>query len=146
MSTFGRMNTRNQLVIVALPLIAGLWLAPSALADPPNQQRDVTAVDENGDTTTFSVTYHNPPNAEGIASSFTVVPNDETTGPATDAGRFVYHEVLITNPNGVVHHYGDAENSVGRNHPLVTISYQGVEHPEDTINRTGFYVPARPPK
>jgi hypothetical protein len=104
----------------------------------------VTAKDENGNTTTFSVTYHNPQHAEGIASSFKIVPNNETTGPAAEASRFVYHEVLITNSSGVVLQQGNAEDSVGRRHPLVTISYQGVTNPDDTINRTGFYLPAKP--
>jgi hypothetical protein len=135
-------SPRKRLVVLALPALAGsLWLSPSALAAPPDQQRDVTA----DDGSTFSVTYHNPPKAEGIASSFQIAP-DSATGPAEGASRFVYHEVLITNSNGVVLQQGDAANSVGRNHPLVTISYQGVQNPDDTINRTGFYLPAKPGK
>jgi hypothetical protein len=136
---------RKRLVVLAFPLLAGLCLAPSALADPPTETRDVTA----DDGSTFSVSYKLPPKAEGITSSFKIVPGS-ATGPAEESDRFVYHEVLITRKtetgSEIVLQQGHAADSVGRNHPLVTISYQGVEHPEDTITRTGFYLPAKPTK
>ena len=139
MTRFARTSSpQKRLVILAFPMMAGLWLAPTALADSPDQTRDVTAKDENGKTTTFSVTYKNPPKAEGIPSSFKIVPSDETTGPAAEASRFVYNEVLITRNGETVLEQGDAANNIGRKHPLVTISYQGVVNPDDTINRTGF--------
>jgi hypothetical protein len=131
---------------------AGLWLAPSALADPPVETREVTTLRPDGTTdpdTKFSVTYKLPPKAEGITSSFKIVPNT-ATGSAVGAERFVYHETLITRncPTNceTVLQYGNAADTVGRNHPLVTISYRGIEHPEDTIIRTGFYLPAKPTK
>ena len=136
---------RKRLAVLTFPLMVGLWLAPSALADPPVQTRDVTA----DDGSTFSVSYKLPPKAEGITSSFKIVPNT-ATGSAVGAERFVYHETLITRncPTNceTVLQYGNAADTVGRNHPLVTISYRGIEHPEDTIIRTGFYLPAKPTK
>jgi len=134
-------SPQKRLVILALPLTAGLWLAPTAFADSPDQVRDVTA----DDGSTFSVTYKNPPKAEGIPSSFKIVP-DSATGPAEGSSRFVYNEVLITRNGETVLEQGNAANNIGRKHPLVTISYQGVVNTDDTISRTGFYVPAKPPK
>jgi hypothetical protein len=139
----------NRLAVLGLPMIAGFVLAPTALADPPDQAnapeetRHVTVVGDA--STTFDVTYHNPDNAEGIASSFKIDPAT-ATGSAQGASRFVYTEVLITNSSGTVLQQGNASGSVGRHHPLVTITYQGVDHPEDTIYRTGFYLPATPSK
>jgi hypothetical protein len=148
MSAFAHTNSAGKgLVVLAFPLMLALWLAPSALADPPTETRDVTA----DDGSTFSVTYKLPPKAEGIASSFKIVPDgDAQSEPADGYKRFVYHEALITRETDTgtetVLQYGNAADTVGRNHPLVTISYQGVDNTKDTIYRTGFYLPAKPTK
>ena len=150
MSAFARTNSAGKGLVLAFPLMAGLCLAPSALADPPTETRDVTVLGSDGEPDpkdTFSVTYHYSPKAEGITSSFKIVPGS-ATGSAVGADRFVYHEVLITRTGQTdpVLQYGNAEDTVGRNHPLVTITYQGVDNELDTIYRTGFFLPAKPAK
>ena len=120
--------------------LAGLGVtvaAPSALAEPPTRETQVTC--DGG--TTFTTQVVLPESGNGLPSVYRIE-RGSGTGAAADAVGFAWFQRVVLDENGnTLAVTGNAEG-VGQQHELVECRHAALRVPTRTFVLTGFFFPS----